>query len=136
LVGTDLPGGAKLDHQPFTDYSVPRDWRAYDWEKYEEDESQAQLVICLTDVQKRSEKKIGECPWVYLYPATYTYEVYTAKAARTVAVIKIDSDASVKSSCPRMVYVRPGQMGPDHAQDVKDETLEKKLRPIVMGRAR
>lgn len=124
---------------PFSTYSLPIKWMAYDNKKNEEDISRAQLVICLTDLQQRSKTKIGQCEYDTLiadvYPATYTFEVYEARTGRRITTFKIRGNDTADLSCPVTLQHQVGS-GVDIAQGVKDETLSGRLRPLIMGPAR
>lgn len=128
-----------LIYVPITEYSLPREWRAYgDGDKEGIlDPARAQLVVCLTALRKRSETSIGQCedhPFD-VYPASYTFTVFEAKTARKVTTFKIRSEEAVEFSCPSTFQYWAGQ-APEFAQGLKDETLHHRLRPLITNPAR
>ncbi|MGP3968138.1 hypothetical protein [Streptomyces sp. 6N223] len=122
----------------FSTFTLPDAWQAYDDRRHEVDISRAQLVICLIDVQRRSNTAIGQCDYsgvkVDVFPATFTFEVLEVKTARTVTTLDIRSDETVDFSCPGIIEYQVDQ-GVEIAQDITPETLRARLRPLVMGPA-
>lgn len=136
VVDADLPHADPLIYVPISEFSLPRGWVARGDKNGGMDPARAQLVVCLTDLRKRSDTSIGQCedhPFD-VYPASYTFTVYEAKTARRVKTFKIRSDEAVQFSCPS-VFQHWAHQAPQFAQGLKDETLHHRLRPLITGPA-
>ncbi|MFI6738703.1 hypothetical protein ACIBI9_37755 [Nonomuraea sp. NPDC050451] len=109
-----------LVYTPFAVASLPMKWTTQDPKTLDEDPTRAQLVICMKEVRKRSSTPmVGRCTYPALvaavYPATYTFEVYEACASG---------------------FSYPVGSEVEIAQDIKEKTLHRRLRPLIMGPVR
>lgn len=134
----DSPEG--LEDFQLDTQSLPNDWQPWHEKRtYESDPARAELLICQTKAHKLSDKRVTRCDddgsgWD-VYPVAYTFEVYEMKTGRKVKTLNIRSDEPHTDFCPAPTQWFLGYP-PDIGQHIKDETLQRRLRPLIMGPAR
>jgi hypothetical protein len=139
VVGEDVGENTAIEHLTPSTFSLPNAWQALNAKRTEPDPSRAELLVCLSQVKERSETRIGTCAYskgkAYVYPADYTFDIYTARTGRRVSRVTIAGDESAPVSCPQSVLTVEG-VGFRVAQRVSDAAFSSGLRTLITGPAR
>lgn len=139
VVGEHIGPHAKgMVHITPSTFSLPSAWRALNAKRTEPDPSHAQLIVCLSQVAEQAGTRIGTCAYnkaqVDVYPADYTFDIYTARTGRRVSQLTIGGDESAPMSCPASV-VTVDDVNFRVAQRISEAALSSRLRPLVTGPA-
>lgn len=138
VVGEYIGPQAKgMVHIKPSTFSLPTSWRALNAKGTQPDPSHAELIVCLSQVERQPGTRIGRCTYdkakVDVYPADYTFDVYAARTGMRVAQLTISGDESAPASCPPSVLTRGNERFPV-AQGISPAALHSRLRPLITAR--
>jgi hypothetical protein len=131
VVGTELLSYPGLHYRNLHRFDLPIEWRPTD-----DDESQAQLVICMTAVSQLSDVPLGSCDYEgatkTVFPSSYTFQAFELRTGRSLMTAEIDGDNEDDPFCPGTLQEWVGHSR-DILQDIDEEALEDAFEPIVMA---